>query len=377
MPDEDKLSALRDEFVRMQRLQGYNPQARGRRLNGFIADLLSCWGIKSRANERSIGEIDVAFTIGDVRYILEAKWEKSKADTGELSKLQRRVRQRLSGTYGIFLSMAGYSPDALSEVSLGERLEVLLLDAEHLEALLAGRISPQQLLTLVRDSAAFHGRAFTPMSQVAAMEGFEPDQVGRFDYMEPSRSAGGPQYADSPLQDNPSIPWNPVRSDRGNPKGGYVAFTGHQGAYALVTLLLGILVFPLIFLVLDSGSLGKIVASGCIVLCVFLMIGFGSMARVPIRLEVGVNGMQVFGRRETTWIPWEIVDRVDVVRVTGNPHLVAWSRYADRFPDTDNRNGGPRFVPGLGAMAVCPLNVLRAKRHEVVRALDRYAGNRI
>lgn len=110
---------------------------------------------------------------------------------------------------------------------------------------------------------------------------------------------------------------------------------------------------------------------------VILVFGLGSMARLPIRFEVGVNGMQVFARRETTWIPWEAVDRVDIVRVSGNPHVVAWSRYADRFPDLDTFGGGPCFLPRLGAIAVCPLNVLRARRHEVIRALDRYAGNRI
>lgn len=57
------------------------------------------------------------------------------------------------GTVGLFLAMAGYSPESLDEVDRGGRLEVLLLDRQHFEAMLSGFAPPQELLKLVHGFA--------------------------------------------------------------------------------------------------------------------------------------------------------------------------------------------------------------------------------
>ena len=114
-------------FARLDHLDGYTPQTRGQDLNRLLADLLRTWGHRAVADLNSSGNIDVAFAIGHQRYILEAKWERSAIGTGPLAKLQRRVSQRLAGTIGVFVSMSGYSQDALQDLKDGQRLEVLLL----------------------------------------------------------------------------------------------------------------------------------------------------------------------------------------------------------------------------------------------------------
>jgi Holliday junction resolvase-like predicted endonuclease len=166
MSTAEVLENLRATYAAMRRLDGLTPQDRGRQFNGWIANLLRARGISAQENHRSAGELDVVFSIGDTRYILEAKWLKSKADTGQLAKLQKRVRQRLSGTYGVFVSMEGYTQEALRDLVQGERLELILLDKEHVEAVLFGEISPQALLAKLRDEASFAGRAYTPMAFV-------------------------------------------------------------------------------------------------------------------------------------------------------------------------------------------------------------------
>jgi hypothetical protein len=160
--DVDRWRRLIAEYGQLWRREGHTPQTRGQRFNSMIAELLQCWGIKAVPNVRSAGEIDVAFTIDGIRYVLEAKWETAKADTGRIAKLQKRVRQRLSGTYGVFLSMSGYTRDALDDLTDGDRLEVLLLDRDHWEAMLSGLMPPDELLGLVRDRASFHGEPYTP-----------------------------------------------------------------------------------------------------------------------------------------------------------------------------------------------------------------------
>lgn len=168
------LQQLIAEYGKLDRLDGHTPQSRGQRFNEVIAAMLRCWGIAAQVSVRSAGEIDVAFTADGVRYLLEAKWEKTKADTGDIAKLQRRVRQRFAGTVGIFVAMAGYSPDALAEVSQGERLEVLLLDRQHFEAMQSGLVPPHELLKLIHDWAAFRGEAYTPLLTLLATLGGPP-----------------------------------------------------------------------------------------------------------------------------------------------------------------------------------------------------------
>lgn len=153
------------EYATLRDLKdGMTPQARGQRFNGMIAELLKAFDIDATPNQRSVGELDVTFAHGGRRFILEAKWEQRKIGTGPIAKLQRRVEQRMAGVTGVFLSMKGYSDEALAEVDKGRRLDVLLLDQEHWEAMLTGFVPPQELVDLVTDAASFQGRAYTPLS---------------------------------------------------------------------------------------------------------------------------------------------------------------------------------------------------------------------
>jgi hypothetical protein len=164
VPDNPALlPQLVGEYDRLCRLEGCTPQYRGQLFNELIARVLRCHGIDARANRRNIGEIDVSFSVRDVHFVLEAKWLGQKVDTGAVAKLQRRVGQRLNGTHGVFLSMSGYSGEALADVKDGQRLEVLLLDRSHWEEILHGRMHPAELLRLARKSASLEGRAYTPV----------------------------------------------------------------------------------------------------------------------------------------------------------------------------------------------------------------------
>jgi hypothetical protein len=66
----------------------------------------------------------------------------------------------------MFLSMSGYTTNALADIADGERLEILLLDRSHWEAMLSGLVPPEELLTLMHDRASFYGEAYTPLSKL-------------------------------------------------------------------------------------------------------------------------------------------------------------------------------------------------------------------
>ncbi|WP_144420400.1 restriction endonuclease [Micromonospora haikouensis] len=165
--DPSRWRRLVAEYRALDRLDGgLTPQKRGQRFNGLVAELLTVFGIPAKADQRSVGELDVTFRHAGRPFILEAKWERQKTGTGPIAKLQRRVEQRMVGVAGVFLAMEGYTAEALDEVVRGRRLDIVLLDRTHWEAMLSGFVPPQELLDLVVDAAAFKGEAHAPLHRL-------------------------------------------------------------------------------------------------------------------------------------------------------------------------------------------------------------------
>src|SRR5260370_41720098 len=106
----------------MTRLEGYTPQSRGVRFNWLIGEMLRRHFIDATHGVVGAGEVDVAFSVESQRFIAEAKWEKEATSTDAIAKLQKRVRQRLRGTIGVFISMGGDTADAPADGNDGERL---------------------------------------------------------------------------------------------------------------------------------------------------------------------------------------------------------------------------------------------------------------
>jgi hypothetical protein len=59
--------------------------------------------------------------------------------------------------------MAGYTQPALDDLKDGQRLEVLLLTKEHVEAMLTGFCPPEELFEVMLDHAHFHGTPIRPL----------------------------------------------------------------------------------------------------------------------------------------------------------------------------------------------------------------------
>ncbi|MFL6123779.1 DNA cytosine methyltransferase [Actinophytocola sp.] len=176
MHNGPRLQNLIAEYGRLRRLQDYTPQSRGQAFNDLLANMFDCWGLRARSGVRAKGEADVVFALGDDRFIVEAKWENRRADTGYIAKLQKRVRQRYAGTGGIFISMGGYTAEALADVADGEQLQVLLMDDTHVEAMLSGLVPPKELIELLLDQASYEGNPYVPLLTLIG-SGEEPPSV--------------------------------------------------------------------------------------------------------------------------------------------------------------------------------------------------------
>jgi hypothetical protein len=168
LPTSLRFCALIEEYGRMRRLEDMTPQRRGQRFNQFLADLLGCWGTdRVQAKVLGAGEIDVAFTIDGTRFLLEAKWEAGPVSFDPIAKLSRRISQRLSGTRGVSLSMSGYTAGALRDVLRGQQPGMLLVDRDHLEAMLSGLFSPADLFTELVDRASYRGEVYAGLAERA------------------------------------------------------------------------------------------------------------------------------------------------------------------------------------------------------------------
>src|SRR2546430_10530022 len=85
-----------------------------------------------------------------------------------------RVRERMRGTIGVFVSMAGYTADAVAGLASAGEGSVLLLDRGHLEAMVSGLVPPDELLRLVGDWASFRGRWYAPLHDLLAPDPTKP-----------------------------------------------------------------------------------------------------------------------------------------------------------------------------------------------------------
>ncbi|WP_219515631.1 caspase family protein [Nonomuraea ceibae] len=197
----------------------------------------------------------------------------------------------------------------------------------------------------------------------------------------PNRAAGrpiDPIRSPEPFRTT-GLRWDVDRSSRGNDEGAYVTFEARHRSYWVLTFLtslLGLLAVLLAFTA-ELPTFAKIAFGVGAAVCLALTFGYVQMARAPVRLEIGTRGVQLFARSGTTWIPWSVIGAIDIEQVNGSPHVVVWLEEADIFPDSDIFGGGAQFMPKHGAIALCSISILRARRHEIAKALRGYGGQHV
>lgn len=143
------------------------PVKRGKAFNGFLASLLQAGDLEAHADQRGLDgrdEIDVAFSFEQRHFILEAKWPAEKVNDDALEKLRGRLRVRLPGTIGFFVSMSGYTEYALDKAKFFTG--VVLLDRSHVEALVTGLLTAPELVSRVLSWANRRGGSYPPLDDL-------------------------------------------------------------------------------------------------------------------------------------------------------------------------------------------------------------------
>jgi hypothetical protein len=156
----DELDALRD---------GLTPQDRGRRFERWLIKLLSRDNLAPRASFRPGGEeVDGSFRYGGRYYLLEAKWwaTDSTVPASALYQFKGKVDGKLVGTIGVFISMSGYSSEAVDALRVGKDLNVILFDRSDVEY--ATDLSFAEVLEFKLREAAETGEVFVPYKAAVA-----------------------------------------------------------------------------------------------------------------------------------------------------------------------------------------------------------------
>jgi hypothetical protein len=72
--------------------------------------------------------------------LLEVKWRVDPQPASTLYQFMGKVNGKLVGTIGLFVSMSGFSPDAVDALVAGKELNLILMDGDDVRALVRGDI---------------------------------------------------------------------------------------------------------------------------------------------------------------------------------------------------------------------------------------------
>lgn len=122
-------------------------QARGFAFEKYLCKLFSASGLDPRSSFRVKGEqIDGSFILSDEVYLLEAKWTNKNISKGELVIFNEKVSSKSGFTRGLFISFSNFSDDAVSTLSNGRIVNVVLLTVQELAIAMSRGVDLRTLL---------------------------------------------------------------------------------------------------------------------------------------------------------------------------------------------------------------------------------------
>lgn len=159
----ERLGHLQEEYFA---LLNQNPIERGYSLERLMHGLFDLFDLDPKASFKIIGEqLDGAFSFEGVDFLFEARWRNEQAGAPDLSVFSEKLRAKLENTLGLFLSINGFSDDAVKKHSSGRRL-MILMDGSDLMAVLEGRIELVELLLRKRRHASQTGDIYLRLHDV-------------------------------------------------------------------------------------------------------------------------------------------------------------------------------------------------------------------
>jgi Restriction endonuclease len=137
---------------------------RGRDFELILRDMLTEAGLEPRIRFRPDGEeVDGSFFHRGRVLLLEAKWTKDPQPASSIYQFRGKVEGKLIGTIGVFISMGGYSDDAVDALIAGKVLNVILFSDDDMRAIAGGQLGFCDALDRKLREAAEFGTPFLPL----------------------------------------------------------------------------------------------------------------------------------------------------------------------------------------------------------------------
>ncbi len=142
-------------------------QRRGRDFERFLKSLLHADGLDPRASYKPDGEeIDGSFLMDGRVYLLEAKWHKEPLPASSIYAFKGKVDGKLLGTIGVFISVSGYSENAVDALTLGKALNLILFDGDDIRAALEAENGFRLIMLDKLRAAAEGGLIYLPARSI-------------------------------------------------------------------------------------------------------------------------------------------------------------------------------------------------------------------
>lgn len=156
-------------FARLDALPPGSPtvykQRRGADFEHVLDGMFQAAGMDPRSRFRPAGEeIDGSFLHRGQIVLFEAKWTSGPIPASTLYQFRGKLDGKLAGTLGVFISMAGYSEDAVDALVAGKSLNLILFDGSDIRKLAQPDcIDIEAALDLKLRAAAEEGTPFVPL----------------------------------------------------------------------------------------------------------------------------------------------------------------------------------------------------------------------
>lgn len=121
-------------------------QKRGYIFENFLNYYFTLEGLKPREPFKIRGQqVDGSIELNKSIYLIEAKWKKKKISKPDVVQFQKKVEERSGITRGIFISLSGFSDEAINPSGLG-RTKIILVEVKEIKDILTKRVSLKKML---------------------------------------------------------------------------------------------------------------------------------------------------------------------------------------------------------------------------------------
>lgn len=159
----DELEQLRQRFLALQ--EESNPQKRGKELEPLLTDLFVLFDMEPRLSyDLGREQIDGSLSFDTDDYIVEARWRSERTGRGDADIFAAKVRRKGKNALGLFVSVSGFSKDALDQYS--ESTPFMAMDGSDLYLVLDQRIRLDDLLKMKKRHANETGGCYLPASAI-------------------------------------------------------------------------------------------------------------------------------------------------------------------------------------------------------------------